>query len=509
MAKAGVRSWPFVHRPWLLALGLALGLLPLRALLAAAGLALAVAAFLQPALGVYLSVVSVPVQQAATLPGGVSATQAAVALALASWGLSRLAPPGRPLAFGPLGWRWAMLLWALLLAASCSPYSVFEGLKAAARWAASFAIWLIAVNTVSRRWQVAALVGCLLLAPAAEAAIGLVQFWAGDGPASFRIAAGSPFVRAYGTIGQPNAFAGYLNMAWPLALALALALTHRRARGGRRLLAVGFWLVAGLLVAGLAASFSRGGWVGAGAGLAGMGAAWWMARKAADSGRGAVQEEHDRDGARKGVASTASPLHAASLRRWLGAALIALVVLGTIVGLGALPGPLAARLASTARCMTFVDPAAVAVTPDTFACVERMAQLRAGWRMFSAHPLTGVGPGSYTAAYAGVTAAPWYISKGHAHNFYLHMAAEAGIIGLAAYLALIAGAAGQALRLARAGASPLRRAVGVGVCGVIAAVAGHNMFENLHVLNFGIQLSGVWALATILAPAREESCVIW
>src|SRR5207244_4477150 len=73
-----------------------------------------------------------------------------------------------------------------------------------------------------RPWQAAGLVACLLLAPAADAAIGLAQFATGDGPSSFRIAAGSPFVRAYGTIGAPNSFAGYLNMAWPLALALAV-----------------------------------------------------------------------------------------------------------------------------------------------------------------------------------------------------------------------------------------------------------------------------------------------
>lgn len=73
-----------------------------------------------------------------------------------------------------------------------------------------------------RRWQLWALVACLLLAPAAEAALGLAQFVRGYGPPSFRLAAGLPFVRAYGTIGQPNSFAGYLNMAWPLALALAV-----------------------------------------------------------------------------------------------------------------------------------------------------------------------------------------------------------------------------------------------------------------------------------------------
>jgi hypothetical protein len=29
------------------------------------------------------------------------------------------------------------------------------------------------------------------------------------------------------------------------------------------------------------------------------------------------------------------------------------------------------------------------------------------------------------------------------------------------------------------------------------AVAAHNVFENLHVLNLGIQLSGVWGLLVV------------
>jgi hypothetical protein len=29
------------------------------------------------------------------------------------------------------------------------------------------------------------------------------------------------------------------------------------------------------------------------------------------------------------------------------------------------------------------------------------------------------------------------------------------------------------------------------------AVASHNVFENLHVLNLGIQLSGVWGLMVV------------
>lgn len=44
--------------------------------------------------------------------------------------------------------------------------------------------------------------------------------------------------------------------------------------------------------------------------------------------------------------------------------------------------------------------------------------------------------------------------------------------------------------------------------GVVAAVAIHNLFENLHVLSMGVQLSTVWALLTIVAqPAWSQGAV--
>lgn len=65
------------------------------------------------------------------------------------------------------------------------------------------------------------------------------------------------------------------------------------------------------------------------------------------------------------------------------------------------------------------------------------------------------------------------------------------------YLALIAAIFLQALRLRRIGRGTVWEAVVAGGCGIIFAVAGHNVFENLHVLNLGIQLSGVWDLLLV------------
>ncbi|MBK9710048.1 MAG: O-antigen ligase family protein [Kouleothrix sp.] len=480
---------------------LVLALLPLQTLLLAIGAALALALpLLDPIFGLYWAILSVPVQELLQLPGGLSYTQAAMLLATLGWGLRVLAHPELPLIAGqPRGarlqlWLWAAFLSALLLAVTLSPYPRAAGLKEALRWIEAFLVWLMVVTLTRRRWQVAGLLVCLLLAPAAEATIGIAQFVSGAGPPSFRIAAGLPFVRAYGTIGQPNSFAGYLNMAWPLAVALAVGATaafwrrdQRRIeseRGGdnasprrpltlspRHLIicALALWTTTALLLAALVASLSRGAWVGAAAGAL-------------------------------GIALALGP----RARAWaLGA--LGVVALGAAIGgFGLLPGFVAARLASITSYLAFFDAGSAVVTPANFALVERMAQMQAGWHMFLAHPLTGVGPGSYTAAYPEFAVGSWYASRGHAHNYYIHMAAEAGAIGLLAYLALLAGLARQALVTLRRANGPLWRSAAIGCCGIISAAVAHDLFENVHVLSMGIQLAAVWGLLFVIERLAQN-----
>ena len=490
---------PLVSIPVITLLALVLALAPLQVALGFGGLVVAAAlAVLGPIWGVYLVLLSVPIQQQIVLPGGTSFTQAAVLLMAAAWALRLIAQPHRPIVSGRLFWCWLALLGALLLATSLTPYDRAESLKATLRWVVAFLVWFVAVNATTRRWQLVGLVACLLAAPTAEALVGLYQFLVGTGPPSFRIATSLPFVRAYGTIGQPNSFAGYMNMAWPLALALAIGVTlvyarrgqesaERRAqsaerrvqsaeRTNKRLVAIGLvgavllWMMAGALLLALGASFSLGGWVGALVGCLGLSICLG--------------------------------------RRWallaLGSALV-LVAFSVLGGVNLLPSAISGRVTRLTGLLSFFDPATVTVTPENFALVERMAQMKAGALMFLAHPLVGVGPGAYSLAYGDVASAPWYASRGHAHNFYLHMAAETGTLGLAAYLLLIGGALGQALRALRQADTIVARSTIVGCCGIIAAVAGHNLFENLHVLNFGVQLSGVWALATVLPHIRAAS----
>lgn len=484
------------------ALALAFGLLPLplAALSLLAPLAL-VLLLSNPLISLYLAILSVPIQEVLLLPGGATLTQAAVLLAVFHAALSWLARP-RPPRFGRLLPLWLAFLWALVLSAAFTPFSTAEALKETLRWAEAFAIWLLTVGLVRRPRQVAGLIACLLLAPAAEALVGLAQFALGIGPPSFRIAAGLPFVRAYGTIGQPNSFAGYLNMAWPLALALAIGLTRSlwsgyysplrrqvrqgsertkdladlgvlavpiRSRHAALLLVLAAWVAAALLLGGLAASFSRGAWIGAACGMLGMALAL--------GGRA----------------------------RWWALAGLALAGLALALGgAGLLPAAAAARMASITRYVSLFDAGSVPITPDNFAVVERMSQMQAGWRMFLTHPLTGVGPGNFSTAYPRYAVGSWYVSRGHAHNYYLHLAAETGAIGLLAYLALLAGIVRQLRSALKGYNNIIKHSIAIGCCGIIAAVAGHDLFENLHVLSMGIQLAAVWGLLATIGELEKR-----
>jgi O-antigen ligase len=136
--------------------------------------------------------------------------------------------------------------------------------------------------------------------------------------------------------------------------------------------------------------------------------------------------------------------------------------------------------------------------------------------MFRDHPFLGVAPGNYPAVYEDYYIPPWREPLGHAHNYYLNMAAETGVPGLLAFL-LMLGLAFRALRrriratdpkgslsntrgtgLASGEASTIAldpplspvfaRALALGLLGSLAMFSIHNLFDNLLVHGVGIQI---------------------
>jgi O-antigen ligase len=193
-------------------------------------------------------------------------------------------------------------------------------------------------------------------------------------------------------------------------------------------------------------------------------------------------------------------------RRSRGVALTIIIAVGALAGLGGyalLPQDIRDRAGSILGNAGSPDVTTAYITAENFAVVERLAHWAAGIRMFQQNLLLGVGLGNYNVRFAEFTISPTFlVSQGHAHNYYIHVAAEAGLVGLTTYLLLLAVLIGTGLRalhrLSQPGRDPFARALTIAVLGTIAAVGIHNIFENLHVLSLGIQLSTAWALLTIV-----------
>jgi O-antigen ligase len=99
---------------------------------------------------------------------------------------------------------------------------------------------------------------------------------------------------------------------------------------------------------------------------------------------------------------------------------------------------------------------------------------------------------------------PWYTAHGHAHNYYLHIFAESGLAGFVAYLLLIGVSFVQAYATLQKRTRWFYHSIIIGGCGIMGAIVVHNLFENLHVLNMGIQLGAVWGIITALEKAKTK-----
>ena len=104
---------------------------------------------------------------------------------------------------------------------------------------------------------------------------------------------------------------------------------------------------------------------------------------------------------------------------------------------GILPASIVDRGSSaTQELFVLADVRAVDITPENYAIVERLAHWQAAINMAEQHPWLGVGLGNYEATYNSYRLLNWEESLGHAHNYYLNVLAETGIIGLIGYIAV-------------------------------------------------------------------------
>ena len=477
-------------------IGLALALLPLPLAAAlAVGSAALLLILLRPHYGLYLLIFAIPFGSLKEIGVGgftAGATELLVALTLAAWLAQRMARRELEIETTPLMLPMALLLGVILLSSSAAR-SLPLALKETLKWLELFITYFLVANGLPGR-EAGVMAALLLLAGAAEALVGLGGSLLRMGPPSYAILGGRLY-RAFGTFGQPNPFGGYINLVWPLASSVALGLLlevrtrtgELRGTGGNSGVATMALLFAlGLLLSALLLSWSRGAWMSAGAAVAVVAAAWSWTLIAGRFSRGQSRQMRGR----------------ALGLLWLGLVLGSLLILAG--ALDRLPPTVTARLGSGVWEFATLDVGNVEVTDENFATVERLAHWQAALGMWRDHPWLGVGIGNYTAAYPQYALPRWGDPLGHAHNYYLNIAAEAGLLGLVAYLLFLATALWQAWRAALRASHPLARGVAIGVLGLLAALAIHSLFDNLYVHGMGAQVGITLGLVHLVARPSDE-----
>lgn len=327
------------------------------------------------------------------------------------------------------------------------------------------------VQKPAQRWFLATAV---LLGGLFEAGYGLNQAASGEGPLGFLLGGG--FLRASGTFGQPNPFAAYLAVVLTVAGGLGIAASRDRFRPLLTLPGLAALLAAGVLVVALAASLSRSGLLALLVGLVVMLVA------------------HDR-----------------RMLALLALAMLAGAALGLLGGFGLLPGFITERVSVVFENFSLFDPREVPLTSSNFALVQRMAIWQATWEMFLDNPWTGVGLGNFDVLYPAYALPGWPYPPGHAHNYYLNLLAEAGLLGLGSYLALLAVLARGLWRALAATADglstddALRRGLALAGLGLLAVLTVHHLFDNLYVHSIGVLAGLIVGLALSAGASKQHN----
>jgi O-antigen ligase len=291
--------------------------------------------------------------------------------------------------------RYLILATAILLGTMClsivGTTSISLSLKEIFKWVEFALLLLIGTQYIRTRQQIWTLVVIICLAALSQAFLGYIQAYFNLGPTVFT-REGSKLLRVYGTFNQPNPYAGYINITLSLTAALTLL-------GRDVLLRILSGITTILLAIALYLSQSRGADIAIAAALL-------------------------------FIVSIGMPrLHL--LLKAGGVA--ALTILGAYFA-GIVPQrfllPVLKQLGLAG--LSFSAPSDV-----DYSTAERLAHWLAGMHMFLDHPFFGVGIGNYPVVYSKYFITIFILPLGHAHNYYINMAAETGLFGLIGFMLLL------------------------------------------------------------------------
>lgn len=361
----------------------------------------------------------------------------------------------------------AVLVFVLISALSAA-FSIHRGksLEAMLNLLAITGLFLTAATLVRGTGLLRGVALFEVLAALPVAALGLMQHFRPE-----LLPAGNSYPgRALGPFGQPNRMGGYLIAAIPVALALAIVAQDRALKVGILVATFGLTFC-------LVATYSRGAWLGLAAGLLVLAAAFvrWpelMPRPAFLAAS---------------VACVSLPI---------------LFLLPTVVS------RLEARRSATPAWNLPIDP-------------EREgsgAMRRAIWsgalRAAAQRPVLGSGIGAFREAFdrsKGTTMKRLEAVGGRtadqAHNHYLGLLAERGVLGLAAFALLTALSLGAAAAALASGTPTMGRVLVAGLAGSVVALLAHAFVDdNLSLVSHGtILFANLGLLAGAPASSKHEA----
>lgn len=271
--------------------------------------------------------------------------------------------------------------------------------------------------------------------------------------------AGGGVPRPVGTLGNPNTLAAALVAFLPIALVRA---AQSKAKVPKIVLMAYCLLMLALLVT----TFSRGGWIGAAAGLIFCGL-WLLYSRGWTVHRARVTYQHLSSGRK------------------------ALVVMAGLAALAALVGGAVFIVYSlgfsgrTADLRTFIYETAI--------------------QMFIEKPIVGYGVFTFGAGLARLNPTPPTAPHSHAHNLPLHIGAELGLVGLAALalmVFLVYRAGRRNLRLSQTFEPDAAAAAG----GAVIAMSVHHLFD-LPAMNPAVMITGLMVLAALVVPAPASAAL--
>jgi O-antigen ligase len=354
-----------------------------------------------------------------------------------------------------------------------------------------FSSFIIAANLFVGRKRLHSLVNFLIAYGMAMAMFALLQFFTWNGR-FYWFKPNTQGMSPFGPFVSHNHFAGYMEMLIPLAIAMTLA------RGMKVEARLFYGFSALVMSTACVASLSRGGMISLAAVLVFIAFCKLF-----------VSASRRIESLKRGAPGTAmrhpssSPHHRVTLIK--GAGLVAVVTAAVFIGiLWAGPDRLAGRLAS--GVLTSANTG-----EETF-FTSRGWIWSDSWAMIKANPIFGVGIGAFQTAYPQYSHSDGALVVGQAHNDYLQMLTDAGLIGgliAAWFMVLVFREIFRALKSRDA----LLSAIALGSGASIFAILVHSIFDfNLqlpsNVLLFLILVAILSQAVTLIRGQEDDSPVL-